>query len=59
MRRRIFLLCMSSTSIMQWAKNAAAGGGTVAEIAARPGLVKLLDFLNEDDDDEDSQEDDD
>jgi hypothetical protein len=32
----------------------------MAEIVERPGIVKLLDFLNEDDDDdEDSQEDDD
>jgi hypothetical protein len=31
----------------------------MAEISERPGIVKLLDFLNEedDDDDEDSQED--
>jgi hypothetical protein len=34
----------------------------LAEIAARPGIVKLLDFLKEnddEDDDEDSEEDDD
>ena len=30
----------------------------MAEIAARPGIVKLLDFLREDEDDDESEEDD-
>ncbi len=45
-----------STAIEQWAANALATGGHLAEIAARPGIVKLLDLLKEDDD-QDSEED--
>ncbi len=54
-----FLHCRNSTAILQWAANAAAGGGNMAEIAARPGIVKLLDFLREDEDEEDESEEDD
>ena len=38
--------------INRWAANAAAGGGAMADIAARPGIVKLLELLNEDDDED-------
>jgi hypothetical protein len=48
--------CRNRTAIEQWAANALATGGTLAEIASRPGIVKLLDLLKEDDD-EDSEED--
>ena len=44
-----------STAIEQWAANALATGGHLAEIAAKPGIVKLLDLLKEDD--QDSEED--
>jgi hypothetical protein len=57
-----FYSVSNSSAINQWAANAAAGGGALADIAARPGIVKLLDFLKEnedEDDDEDSEEDDD
>ena len=48
----IFLRFCSSSVINRWAANAAAGGGAMADIAARPGIVKLLELLNEDDDED-------
>ncbi len=50
----------NSTSILQWAANAAAAGGSVAEIAARPGIQKLLELLREEEEEEEeeSEEDD-
>jgi hypothetical protein len=52
-----FVTSLNSAAILQWAANAVAGGGALAEIAVRPGIVKLLDFLKDDEDEEGSDED--